>query len=246
MEILTYASRIEMGAAAASMVADKVRYLLQRKPLIHMMFAAAPSQLDFLAALVKEDLSWNRIIAFHMDEYIGLPESHPASFRNFLNRHLFGKVEFGAVHLINGDAPDSQVEAERYAALLKAAPPDIICLGIGENTHLAFNDPHVADFDDPVLVKRVDLDTACRQQQVNDGCFERMDEVPVYALTVTLPALFQGHFLYGMVPGKNKAKAVYHTKMEEISPAFPSTLLRMHPQVVLFLDEQSAALLPSK
>jgi glucosamine-6-phosphate deaminase len=95
-------------------------------------------------------------------------------------------------------------------------------------------------------VKRVDLDAACRQQQVNDGCFERMDEVPVYALTVTLPALFQGQFLYCMVPGKNKAKAVYHTKMEEISPAFPSTLLRMHPQVVLFLDEQSAALLPSK
>ncbi|WP_290795986.1 glucosamine-6-phosphate deaminase [Flavihumibacter sp. UBA7668] len=246
MEILTYTSRNEMGIAAASMVADKVRDLQQSKPLIYMMFAAAPSQLDFLDAFVQEELNWKGIIAFHMDEYIGLPESHPASFRNFLNRHLFGKVEFGAVHLINGDSSDAQMEAERYAALLEAHPPDIICLGIGENTHLAFNDPHVADFNDPVLVKRVDLDLACRQQQVNDGCFKQMNEVPEYALTVTLPGLYRGQFLYCMVPGKNKAKAVYQTMMQEISPIFPSTLLRMHPQVVLFLDEQSATLLPSK
>lgn len=246
MELLTYTGRNEMGAAAARMVADKVRYLQQRKPLISMMFAAAPSQLEFLEAFVKEELSWNGIIAFHMDEYIGLPESHPASFRNFLKRHLFEEVEFGAVHLIHGDAPDSQMEAERYAALLKAHPPDIICLGIGENTHLAFNDPHVADFNDPYLVKRVDLDLACRQQQVNDGCFKQLNEVPEYALTVTLPGLYKGQFLYCMVPGKNKAKAVYNTVMEEISPDFPSTLLRKHPQVVLFLDQESAVLLSSQ
>lgn len=245
MEIEILDSREEMGLAAAKRVAEKIRELQQEKPLIRMMFAAAPSQLEFLQALVKEEINWNGIVAFHMDEYIGLPASHTASFRNFLNRHLFDWVPFGEIHRIQGEVEDPQMEADRYAALLRAAPMDIICLGIGENTHLAFNDPHVADFQDPNWVKLVDLDAACRQQQVNDGCFQSLEQVPALAITVTLPALFSGKYLFCMVPGKNKAPAVLHTLQEAISPVFPSTLLRKHPAVILFLDRDSSALLPS-
>lgn len=234
-----------MGLAAAKRVAEKIRELQQEKPLLRMMFAAAPSQLEFLKALIQEPINWQGIVAFHMDEYIGLPASHAASFRNFLNRELFDLVPFKEIHRINGEFDDPQQEADRYAALLRVAPMDIICLGIGENTHLAFNDPHVADFQDPCLVKLVDLDLACRQQQVNDRCFERLDEVPALAITVSLPALYSGSYLFCMVPGKNKSQAVLHTMQEAISPVFPSTLLRKHPAVVLFLDRDSAALLPS-
>ena len=245
MEIEVLDSREEMGIAAAKRVAEKIRELQQEKSLIRMMFAAAPSQLEFLQALVKEKINWTGIVAFHMDEYIGLPASHSASFRNFLNRHLFDLVPFAEIHRIQGELEDPQMEADRYAALLREAPMDIICLGIGENTHLAFNDPHVADFQDPNWVKLVDLDAACRQQQVNDGCFQSLEQVPALAITVTLPALFSGGYLFCMVPGKNKAPAVLYTLQEAISPVFPSTLLRKHPSVVLFLDRDSAALLPS-
>lgn len=239
-------SRKEMGLTAAKRVAEKIRELQQQQqPVVRMMFAAAPSQLEFLQALVKEEINWTGIVAFHMDEYIGLPASHAASFRNFLNRHLFDLVPFGELHRIQGEVEDPQQEADRYAALLAVAPMDIICLGIGENTHLAFNDPHVADFQDPCRVKLVDLDAACRQQQVNDGCFQSLEQVPALAITVTLPVLFSGKYLFCMVPGKNKASAVLHTLQEAISPVFPSTLLRKHPEVILFLDRDSAALLPS-
>lgn len=245
MEVVILDTRLEMGLTAAKRVSEKIRELQQEKPVLRMMFAAAPSQLEFLQALIKESINWQGIVAFHMDEYIGLPASHPASFRNFLNRHLFDLVPFREIHLINGEVDDPQQEADRYAALLAESPMDIICLGIGENTHLAFNDPHVADFQDPCLVKLVDLDPACRQQQVNDGCFETLEEVPALAITVSLPALFSGSYLFCMVPGKNKAQAVQHTMEEAISPVFPSTLLRKHPAVVLFLDRDSAALMPS-
>lgn len=234
-----------MGLAAAKRVAEKIRELQQEKTLLRMMFAAAPSQLEFLQALIQEPINWQGIVAFHMDEYIGLPASHPASFRNFLNRHLFDRVPFREIHRINGEAENPQQEADRYATLLSGLPMDIICLGIGENTHLAFNDPHVADFQDPWLVKLVDLDPACRQQQVNDGCFKTLEEVPALAITVSLSALYSGSFLFCIVPGKNKAEAVLHTMEKAISPAFPSTLLRTHPSVILFLDRDSAALLPS-
>ncbi|GAB2669790.1 glucosamine-6-phosphate deaminase [Flavihumibacter cheonanensis] len=245
MEVVVFDSREEMGLTAAKRVSQKIRELQQEKPVLRMMFAAAPSQLEFLKALIKEPINWQGIIAFHMDEYIGLPASHAASFRNFLNRYLFDLVPFREIHWINGEVEDPQQEADRYAALLAESPMDIICLGIGENTHLAFNDPHVADFQDPCLVKLVDLDPACRQQQVNDGCFETLEEVPALAITVSLPALYSGTYLFCMVPGKNKAQAVQHTMQEAISPVFPSTLLRKHPAVVLFLDRDSAALLPS-
>lgn len=230
-----------MGAAAAAMVADRIRLLLQQQEQLNIVFAAAPSQQEFLEALAAdESIEWDRINAFHMDEYIGLDAAAPQGFGNFLKDRLFGKVPFRSVHYLNGNAADAKQECERYAALLRQGV-DIVNMGIGENTHIAFNDPHVADFNDPQLVKVVDLDYACRQQQVNDGCFETFSQVPTHALTLTVPALMQARYVYCMVPGPNKAAAVKHTLFDGISENYPSTVLRKHPQAVLFVDKDSAA-----
>src|SRR5690606_2355596 len=147
---------------------------------------------------------WSKIIGFHMDEYIGLDSDHPQTFASFLRKHLFDLVPIHHVYFINGNAPEVDAECDRYAALLRKYPVDIVCMGIGENTHIAFNDPHVANFNDPKLVKIVDLDHESRQQQVNDGCFATFEAVPTHAITLTIPALVDGKHLYCMVPGKNK------------------------------------------
>jgi glucosamine-6-phosphate deaminase len=136
---------------------------------------------------------------------------------------------------------DHQAECERYAALLREHPVDITCMGIGENTHLAFNDPHVAEFNDPRLVKIVDLDEACKQQQVNEGCFDHISQVPVYAFTLTIPALLEADQIFCMVPGAAKAQAVYHTLKSEVTEQYPSTILRKHAGAYLFLEKESAA-----
>lgn len=230
-----------MGAAAAAMAADRIRLLLQEKETLNVVFAAAPSQQEFLEALAADkNIAWERINAFHMDEYIGLEVNAPQGFGNFLKERIFSKVPFRNVHYLNGNAPDIQQECERYAALLRQGV-DIVNMGIGENTHIAFNDPHVADFADPQLVKVVDLDYACRQQQVNDGCFETFAQVPTHALTLTVPALMQASYVFCMVPGPNKAPAVKHTLFDGISEKYPSTILRQHPRAVLFVDKDSAA-----
>lgn len=230
-----------MGAAAAAMVADRIRLLLQRQEQLNIVFAAAPSQQEFLEALAADaSIEWERINAFHMDEYIGLDAAAPQGFGNFLKARLFAKVPFRSVHYLNGSAADPLQECERYAALLQEGI-DIVNMGIGENTHIAFNDPHVADFNDPQMVKVVDLDYACRQQQVNDGCFETFSQVPTHALTLTVTALMQGKYVYCIVPGPNKSSAVRHTLFDTISEKFPSTILRNHAQAVLFLDQDSAA-----
>jgi glucosamine-6-phosphate deaminase len=154
---------------------------------------------------------------------------------------LFDKVSCREVHYLNGLAENLEEECERYSALLQKYPTDIVCLGIGENTHLAFNDPHVADFNDQKIVKVVDLDEACRLQQVNDGCFNSISEVPTHALTITIPALFKVHYAYAIVPGPLKANAIYHTINSEINETYPSTILRKHDNALLFIDEDSAA-----
>ena len=230
-----------MGEAAAAMAADRIRLLLQEKETLNIVFAAAPSQQEFLESLAADaGIPWERINAFHMDEYIGLEATAPQGFGNFLKERIFSKAPFRSVHYLNGNAPDMQQECERYAALLRQGV-DIVNMGIGENTHIAFNDPHVADFADPQLVKVVDLDYACRQQQVNDGCFETFAQVPTHALTLTVPALMQASYVFCMVPGPNKAAAVKHTLFDGISEKYPSTVLRRHPRAVLFVDKDSAA-----
>lgn len=243
LHVYIYENRTAMGSAAATMAADRIRQLLQQKDSINIVFAAAPSQNEFLAALLQEPVQWERINAFHMDEYLGMAPEAPQQFGLFLKQRIFSKVNFREVHYLNGQTNNPEEECARYRALLELHPTDIVFMGIGENTHLAFNDPHVADFSDPHLVKVVDLDDACRQQQVNDGAFSSASEVPSYAFTLTIPALMRASYLFCMVPGKNKAIAVKHTLKDVITEQYPSTILRTHPNAILFLDEDSSAAL---
>jgi glucosamine-6-phosphate deaminase len=238
-----FESRSSMGLNAANLVSEKIYELLKTKQFVNMIFAAAPSQNDFLDELIKKDIEWSRINAFHMDEYVGLDANAPQGFGNFLKDKLFKKVSFRSVQYLNGNAADLEAECDRYADLLRLQPADIVCLGIGENTHLAFNDPHVADFNDPKVVKIVDLDMECRQQQVNDSCFGTIEEVPAYALTLTVPTLVKATYVYCIVPGEKKAKAVLHTLNEDITEKYPSTILRKHANAILFIDEKSSALI---
>ncbi len=242
LKVTTFQTRLEMGAEAAKDVARKIRELLSEQEFINIIFAAAPSQNEFLFYLRQEkDINWLRVNGFHMDEYVGLAENASQRFAQFLKEKIFGQVSFHEVHYINGSADDPDAECTRYAQLLQQYPADIVCMGIGENTHIAFNDPHTADFDDPLLVKIVTLDGISRQQQVNDGCFAFLDEVPASAITLTVPALLRAHFIYCIVPGKNKAMAVYHTINNEVDENYPSTSLKQHNNAILYLDKQSAA-----
>jgi glucosamine-6-phosphate deaminase len=236
-----YSGRPELGAAAAEILSAKIAELLKDREYVNIIFASAPSQNEFLAELKKKDIEWGKINAFHMDEYVGLDKDSPAGFGNFLKDRLFSDVTCREVNYMNGNAENIQDECKRYADLLTKYPTDIVCLGIGENTHLAFNDPHVADFNDPLIVKVVDLDEDCRTQQVNDGCFAAIGEVPTHALTITMPALFKSTFAYAIVPGKFKASAIEHTINSDISELYPSTILRRHDNAVLFIDEDSAS-----
>lgn len=245
LDLRRFDNRQQLGENAAQAVGECMKTLLAKQATINLIFAAAPSQEEFLAALTRqENIDWSRVNAFHMDEYVHLPEDAPQRFGNFLKARLFDLVPFLTVHYLNGNAPDAQAECQRYAALLEQHPVDIVCMGIGENCHIAFNDPHVADFNDPFLVKVVDLDPACRQQQVNDRCFDSLGEVPTHALTLTVPALMRAHRIFCIVPGINKAAAVYHTLYAEVNQQYPSTVLRRHKNAILFIDTASASSLP--
>lgn len=247
LKVLIYTNEKEMGQEAARLVIKQMIDLQQQQDQIRMIFASAPSQLEFLTELKGDKrIDWSRVTAFHMDEYIGLPREHEQSFGRFLKENLFDDVAMGQVHYLNGTAAHPEEECQRYAGLLQQAPIDIVCMGIGENTHIAFNDPHVADFNDPELVKIVDLDEASRQQQVNDGCFPDLSSVPRLAMTLTVPALIGGKSLYCMVPGERKAEAIRATLVENIGEQVPSSVLRGHADARLFLDHQSASKLRSE
>lgn len=244
LKVNIYSSREEMGEAAAADVKAAILRALSEKETINMIFAAAPSQNEVLANLANDmEIPWGRVNAFHMDEYIGLDKNAPQGFGNFLRDHIFGIAPFKSVNYIRIDAPDAEAECERYSALLRENPVDIVVLGIGENGHIAFNDPPFADFSDPKLVKPVKLDEVCRNQQVNDGCFASIDEVPTHALTLTVPALMSGKELYCIVPAKTKANAVYAAVNGEISEICPASVLRTHKNATLYLDPDSASLL---
>jgi glucosamine-6-phosphate deaminase len=240
LRVVICENRTALGNAAAIAVSDKIKELLATQSTINMIFAAAPSQNEFLEGLVADkSIPWAKINAFHMDEYIGLPENAPQGFGRFLKRKIFELLPFRSIHYINGNANEINEECARYAELLESNPPDIVCMGIGENTHLAFNDPHVARFNDHLAVKTVTLDLQCRQQQVNDGCFSKLSEVPEEAITLTIPTLMQGRNIFSMVPGSTKASAISLTLKEDISEKFPSTILRNHPSAILFVDRDS-------
>lgn len=239
-----YPDRAEMGRAAAESVASKIRQLLEQQGHVSIVFAAAPSQEEFLAALgTAPGVDWHLVTAFHMDEYLGLPLGAPQRFGNFLRERLFDKVKPGTVHYLGLQSIDPETETQRYSLLLKNRPLDIACMGIGQNGHIAFNDPHVADFHDPLLVKVVELDERSRRQQVHDGCFARLDEVPRSAITMTIPALMSARWIHCIVPDASKAEAVRACLRGPIMTTCPASILRQHPGAVLYLDPDSASLL---
>jgi glucosamine-6-phosphate deaminase len=232
-----FENRKEMGQYAAQDVAENIIKLQQQQKEIRMIFAAAPSQNEFLESILMDKrIRWDQIIAFHMDEYQGLSKEAPQLFQNFLKKRLFDKVPFKQVHLIDSSNKD---ECADYSKLLKEKPIDIVCLGIGENGHIAFNDPPVADFEDQSVMKRVELDQACRQQQVNDGCFATINDVPSYALTLTIPTLISAKSMFCVVPGKTKKEAVFQTINGPISTTCPASILRSHSNAFLYLDKHS-------
>jgi len=244
LHVNVYANRDEMGMAAAKDAAAQIQALLNTKEFINIIFAAAPSQNEMLFHLAaNEEIDWSRVNAFHMDEYVGLHSTAPQRFGHFLDQAIFGKLPFHEVHYINGNASNPEEECSRYAALLEAHPVDLVCMGIGENTHIAFNDPHVADFNDASMVKLVALDEVSRMQQVHDGCFASIEEVPRMAITLTVPALMRAASIFCVVPGINKAMAVGHTINADISALYPSTALRLHENARLYLDVNSASLM---
>ena len=235
-------TRAEGGALAAREGADVIRQLLAKQDKVNIIFAAAPSQNDTLSALLaEEDIDWTRVRAFHMDEYVGFGRDCPQSFGTYLYDHVFGKLPFGEVHYINGAAPDPEAECVRYSNLLTEYPTDIVFLGIGENAHIAFNDPWIADFNDPKLVKLVPLDEVCRNQQVHDGCFPTLDDVPTHAYTLTIPQMVSADHMFCVVPAPTKANAVYNTVNLEITDQCPATIQRRHDHAVLYCDADSAA-----
>jgi len=234
----------KMGLAAALEIAVKLNGAIREKGYANLILATGASQFSFLEHLQRQEIDWDKITVFHLDEYKGMPVTHPASFRKYLKERILDKVQPKAVHYLNGDAPDAEAEALRYENLLKQHPVDIACIGIGENGHIAFNDPPVADFNDPKWVKVVELDEPCRRQQLGEGWFPMLEDVPTHALSLTIPAMMGSKAISCVVPDERKAGAVYSTLNDEISTACPATILRTHPDAVLYLDKFSASKIP--
>jgi len=242
LQVRIFPGRLQAGAAAAFQAAQCLRDALAKQGSARLVVASAPSQNELLAGLAAaHGIDWDRVTVFHLDEYVGLPATHPASMRNYQRQWLLARVRPAVFHGIRGDCSDPATECARYAALLERAPIDLVCMGIGENGHIAFNDPGVADFADPLKVKVVELDPMSRRQQVNDGCFPNIDSVPQKAITLTCSAMMSGRVLICVVPGARKAPAVAATLQGPISPSCPASVLRSHPSAALFLDPASAA-----
>jgi glucosamine-6-phosphate deaminase len=244
LRVVVHHDRAQTGRAAAREVARVVAARQAEAGLVRIVFAAAQSQNEFLASLVADpSIDWTRVVGFHMDEYLGVGADHPASFRRYLQERLFRLVGLTAdrLRLIPGEQADRPLRTcLEYEDLLLAEPTDVVCAGIGENGHLAFNDPPVADFSDPVRVKVIRLDPACRTQQFQEGPFERLEDVPMHGYTLTVPALLAAPVVSVVVPGPRKADAVLATLRGPFGEACPATALRRHPGATLYLDRESA------
>lgn len=243
LTVLRQMTREAMGKAVALDTAAKMKELLGQKEVISMVFASAPSQNEFLDALRnQEGIPWERVICFHLDEYVGLSADAPQSFSLYLREKLFNYRHPKQFHAING-LNDPSEECKRYSELLASHSVDIACIGIGENGHIAFNDPHVANFQDPMKVKAVKLDESSRQQQVNDGCFGTFEEVPVQAITLTIPTILSASAIFCTVPGDRKSRAVHETLYGPVDVQCPASVLRRAESCRIYLDEESASLL---
>jgi len=242
--VLVFPARDALGAGAAEMAAAITRHAADQRGRARIIVATGNSQLDLIGALTNlPGVPWNSVEVFHMDEYVGLPENHPASFRLWIRTRVADKVHPKAVHYIAGDAPDLDAEIERYTRLLTEAPVDLAFVGFGENGHIAFNDPHVADFQDPAMLKRVTLDDPCRRQQAGEGHFPTPADVPRDAVTITCPGLFRAEAWVCCVPERRKAEAVRNALEGPIATACPASIVRTHPNATVYLDPQSSSLL---
>ena len=233
-----------MGEAAAFQFIDRVNELLRKKDHIQVLFASAGSQVDFLATLLRNRMfvDWTRVNAYHLDEFVGADQDTSYGFARWIRDHLIDSLPFRKFEALNGKAANLLDECQRYGELLMAEPMDIACVGIGENGHLAFNDPPVANFNDRAVVKVIDMDEACREQQFRDGVFADIGRVPQKAFTATIPAILRSNTILCVVPGPHKAVAVWKTLRNEISTACPASILRRHEDATLFLDSESAGL----
>jgi glucosamine-6-phosphate deaminase len=235
--------REELGRIAADHAATRLRAVLSERPRARVIFAAAASQAEMLDALAAADgIDWGRVDAFHLDEYVGLAIGDERSFGRWLDDRIWSRVHPGRIELLDGGNPDPERECARYASLLDEGGIDLGLIGIGENGHLAFNDPHVADFEDPLTVKPVEIDETSRLQQVRDGAFAAIADVPTLAMTVTMSAILASRSLSVVVPGQPKASAVARTLDGPIETACPASALRRHPDAVLFVDEPAFSL----
>ena len=242
LAVHVHARDVDLAADAAAAAAATIGAAITARGVANVMLATGNSQLAFLDALTnRPDVDWSRVVGFHMDEYVGIDADHPASFRRYLRERVVERVHPQAFEYVAGDAPDPDAECDRYATLLTAHPLDVCCLGIGENGHLAFNDPPVADFDDPRVVKVVELDDACRRQQVGEGHFATLDRVPRRAITVTIPALLRAGRVLAVVPEARKRDPVAAVLTGPVTTACPASILRTAAHATLYLDEGSAS-----
>lgn len=241
LKVKVYENKVDLGRAAASLAAQSIGATLSRRERVNLVFSTGASQFQFVDGLKEQDIDWSKIAAFHLDEYEGIDKAHPASFRLWLRTRIEEPFKPSVFYYIVGDAPDAEAECRRYAQLLEENPIDLGFIGIGENGHVAFNDPPVADFADPVKIKIVELDEACRRQQVGEGWFPSINDVPRRALTLTVPAIMECKQIISVVPDDRKASAVQKALEGPISTDCPASILRTHPNATLFLDRDSAS-----
>lgn len=243
MKTLVYETKQELGEAAARRAGEAIRRAIAQNGTARVVAATGASQLEFLDALCRlQGVDWSKVTFFQLDEYVGLPATHPASFRRYLRQRIVERVHPGAFHFVEGDAVDLAEECRRIGALVASQPVDIAFVGIGENAHLAFNDPP-ADFEaeEPYLL--VDLDLACRRQQLGEGWFHRLEEVPTRAISMSVRQILKACEILAVVPDGRKAQAVRDCLELPVGPAHPASALRNHLHTTLYLDDDSASLL---
>jgi len=242
MKTEIFENKLELGRAAADKATEIIKRSISERGTSYLIAATGASQFEFLDVLVAKPIDWSKVVFFHLDEYVGLPANHPASFRCYLKERIINRVRPQAFHLIHGEAADPQAECRRLGQLIAEVIIDAAFVGIGENGHLAFNDPP-ADFltEEPYIV--VDLDEACRRQQVGEGWFKTIEEVPRQAISMSIRQIMKAQKVLCMVPDQRKAEAVKRTLESEVSPLRPASILQSHPNAYLYLDRESASLL---
>jgi glucosamine-6-phosphate deaminase len=244
MKFEIHPTSTSLGLAAAEKAAELLRTTIATKGNATFVAATGQSQFDFLTALIKQpDIDWSKTTMFHLDEYLNLPVSHPASFRRYLQERLISQVQPGTVHLIDGEQPQPEAECQRLNDLIRQQPVDLLFAGIGENGHLAFNDPP-ADFEIEAPYIVVELDEACRAQQLGEGWFETLSQVPTHAISMSIRQILKANHIICVVPEQRKAQAVFNCFSGEVSPLYPASILRTHEQTTVYLDPASASLLP--